>query len=212
MSNAQFLLHVDARHVSPYAMSAYIALIEKGVPFELRHVDLRAAEQREAHYARDSLTCRVPMLSHGAFHLSESSAIAEYLDELLPAPGYRALYPVDAQQRARARQIQAWLRSDLAALREARPTTAVFGPPLTTPLPAAARDDATRLCALVEALLPPQATQLFDGWSLVDSDIALMLQRLLNSGEELPPRIADYARAQWQRPALQAWLALPRPL
>ncbi len=212
MSTAQFLLYVDARHVSPYAMSAYVALYEKGVPFELRHVDLRAAEQREAHYARDSLTCRVPMLSHGEFHLSESSAIAEYLDELLPAPGYRALYPAHAQQRARARQIQAWLRSDLGALREARPTTAVFGPPLTTPLPAAARDDAARLCALLEAVLPPGASEVFDGWSLVDTDIALMLQRLLNNGDDLPPRIADYARAQWQRPALQAWLVLPRTL
>ena len=145
MSTSQFLLYVDARHVSPYAMSAYVALTEKGVPFELRHVDLRAAGQRAPDYARDSLTCRVPMLSHGEFHLSESSAIAEYLDELLPPPGYRALYPAALQQRARARQLQAWLRSDLGGLREARPTTAVFGAPLASPLPANAVADSARL-------------------------------------------------------------------
>ncbi len=212
MSTAQFLLHVDARFMSPYAMSAYVALTEKGVPFELRQLDLRAADQRAPDYARDSLTCRVPMLSHGAFHLSESSAIAEYLDELLPAPGYRALYPGAGRERARARQVQAWLRSDLDALREARPTTAVFGAPLTTPLPAAAAADGARLCALVESLVPAASQQLFDEWCIADSDLALMVQRLLNSGDAVPTRVADYARVQWQRPAIQAWLALPRTL
>ncbi len=212
MSTTQFLLHVDARHVSPYAMSVYVALTEKGVPFELRHVDLSTADQRAPDYARDSLTCRVPMLSHGEFHLSESSAIAEYLDELLPAPGYRALYPGTGHERARARQIQAWLRSDLTALRDARPTTAVFDAPLSTPLPSAAADDGARLCALVESLLPVGASQLFCDWSLADTDLALMLHRLLNSGDAVPARVADYARAQWQRPSVQAWLALPRAL
>lgn len=212
MSTAQFLLYVDARYMSPYAMSAYVALTEKGVPFELRQVDLRADHQGGPDYARDSLTCRVPMLSHGDFHLSESSAIAEYLDELLPAPGYRALYPGAARERARARQVQAWLRSDLDALRAARPTTAVFGPALTTPLPAAAAADGARLCALVEALVPVARQQMFDQWSLADSDLALMLQRLLHSGDAVPPRVADYAQAQWQRPAVQAWLALSRVL
>jgi glutathione S-transferase len=50
----------------------------------------------------------VPLLVDGGFSLSESSAITEYLDEVYPgAP----LYPRDPQARARARQVQAWLRS-----------------------------------------------------------------------------------------------------
>ena len=212
MPTAQFLLYVDASYVSPYAMSAYVALTEKGVPFELRQVDLRAAHQRAPDYARDSMTGRVPMLSHGDFHLSESSAIAEYLDELLPAPGYCALYPGSARERARARQVQAWLRSALDALREARPTTSVFGPALTTPLPAAAAADGARLCALVEALVPAASQQLFGEWSLADTDLALMVQRLLHNGDAVSARVADYARAQWQRPAVQTWLTLPRAL
>ncbi len=211
MSDSPFVLYVDARHVSPYAMSAFVALTEKGVPFTTRLVDLRAAAHRAPDYLRDSLTGRVPTLSHADFHLSESSAIAEYLEEMLPAPGYRALYPQGRQARARARQIQAWLRSDLGALREARPTTAVFGAPLTTPLTDAAHGDAERLCAFVEAILPVGATQLFDEWSIADTDLALMLQRLLNSGDATPSAVAAFARAQWQRPSVQAWLALPRP-
>ena len=38
MPTPQFLLYVDARFSSPYAMSAYVALVEKAVPFELRHI------------------------------------------------------------------------------------------------------------------------------------------------------------------------------
>ena len=210
MSTPQFLLYVDARHTSPYAMSAYVALVEKAVPFELRHIDLHSEDLHTGDYAQHSLTCRVPMLSHGDHHLSESSAIAEYLDELLLPPGYRALYPGHVRERSRARQIQAWLRSDLVALREARPTTSVFGAPLATTLPAAAQQDGVRLCRVAEQLLTSGADTLFADWSIVDTDLALMLQRLLNNGDPVSERLATYARSQWQRPSLQAWLALPR--
>ena len=44
MASAPITLHVDANHFSPYAMSAYVALVEKGVAFELRTVDLDAGE------------------------------------------------------------------------------------------------------------------------------------------------------------------------
>ena len=126
-------------------------------------------EVRADDYAPCSLTCRVPMLSHGNYHLSESSAIAEYLDELLPPPGYRALYPSSICERARA-----------------------------------------RLCGVAEQLLTGSMGTLFDEWSIADTDLALMLQRLLNNGHVMPERLASYARGQWQRPAVQAWLALPR--
>lgn len=211
MPTHQFLLYVDDRYMSPYAMSAYVALVEKAVPFELRPVALDSDELRAPTYAQRSLTCRVPMLSHGDYFLSESSAIAEYLDELLRPPGYRSLYPGNVRERARARQIQAWLRSDLMALRDARPTTTVFGAALTSPLPPAAAQDAARLCTLAEQLLPVGATNVGSDWSIVDTDLALMLQRLLNNGDAVPARLADYARRQWQRPALQTWRALPRP-
>ena len=43
-----------------------------------------------------------------------------------------AIYPKDIQARARARQIQAWLRSDLVALRTERPTDVIFIQPKST--------------------------------------------------------------------------------
>ncbi|ETH86334.1 glutathione S-transferase, N-terminal domain protein [Bordetella pertussis STO1-CHOC-0018] len=135
---APLTLYVDARFRSPYAMSAHVALAEKQLEFEVRLVDLAAGEQRMQPYQSRALTARVPALAHAGFHLTESSAIQEYLEDAFAPPAHPALYPAGAQARARARQVQAWLRTDLAALRRARPIDSVFDAPATTPLDDAA--------------------------------------------------------------------------
>ena len=123
--NEQLTLYIDSNYFSPYAMWAYVALKEKRLPYALKTVDLAAKQHHEAGYERLTLTGKVPALVHGDFALAESWAIIEYLEDVFPAPAHPPLYPADAQQRARARQIQAWLRSDLMALREERPTTVI---------------------------------------------------------------------------------------
>src|SRR5437016_40753 len=117
------LLHVDAQFASPYAMSAFVALHEKALAFDIATIDLAAGANHEPRYAATSLTQRVPTLIHDGFALSESSAITEYLDEVFP--GAR-LYPEGPRMRARARQVQAWLRSDLMPIRQERSTEVVF--------------------------------------------------------------------------------------
>ncbi len=122
--NDDLLLHVDAQYASPYAMSVFVALEEKGLPYQMRTVDLGAGLQLSAGYRATSMTARVPTLEHGHFRLSESSAITEYLDEAFPDG--TALYPANLHDRARARQVQAWLRSDLMPIRIERDTEVVF--------------------------------------------------------------------------------------
>src|SRR5262245_38246843 len=100
-------LYIDARYLSPYAMSAFVVLHEKELPFEVKPVDLGARENQKPGFAALSGTRRVPTLVHGDFTLSESSAIAEYLEDVFPD---RPVYPRNPRERARARQIQAWLR------------------------------------------------------------------------------------------------------
>jgi glutathione S-transferase len=209
MALPRFALHVDAQFASPYAMSAYVALREKGIAFDLRKVDLSAGEQHADDYAMVSLTRRVPTLVDGDFALSESSAIAEYLEDLQPAP---PLYPREPRARARARQVQAWLRSDLMPIRSERSTVVVFARPTVAPLSVDAVAAAQRLFTLADALLPPGASALFGAWSIADTDLALMLQRLNRNGDALPARLADYAAAQWERASVQEWVRLPRTL
>lgn len=114
---AMLLLRVDAQFVSPYAMSAFVALHEKELPFEISTIDLARRANDEPNFATTSLTRRVPTLVHNDFSLSESSTIAEYLDEIFPGV---TLYPKDPRFRTRARQLQAWLRSDLMPIRQER--------------------------------------------------------------------------------------------
>ncbi|MDP9535091.1 glutathione transferase [Pseudomonas protegens] len=201
-------LYVDAQFTSPYALSVFVALREKGIDFDLLPLDLDAAQHREPAYARLSQTQRVPTLVHDGFALSESSAITEYLEELFPEP---AVYPLDRQQRAKARQVQAWLRSDLLPIRQERSTLVVFygckGEPLSPPAEAAV----AKLIDTAQALLADGRDCLFGQWSIADVDLALMLNRLILNGDPMPARLVDYARRQWQRPAVQEWLRLPRP-
>jgi len=200
-------LFTDSNYVSPYAMSAYVALKEKGLPFEVVPLNLQAGEHRSSAFAELSTTQRVPTISDGGFNLSESSAICEYLDEAYP--GLR-LYPTDLKAKAKAREIQAWLRSDLARLREERSTEVVFLKRSPPPLSSGAQAAADKLFNAVGRLLPPGQQTLFGEWSIADTDLALMLNRLVLAGDAVPERLAGYARHQWQRSSVQSWVQMSR--
>jgi glutathione S-transferase len=210
MSPASLSLYVDARCVSPYALSVYVTLVEKGLAFETRDVDLGAREHQRPDYLSRSLTGRVPTLVHQDFALAESSAITEYLEEAFPPPTYAAVYPRNIRDRARARQIQAWLRSDLDALRAERPTTSVFIAPIDTPLSDAGRAAADKLIRTADALLGEKSLSLFEDWCIADTDLAVMLNRLARNGDPLPEKLATYARHQWQRPSVAQWVQRER--
>jgi len=203
------ILYADSRFTSPYAMSVFVALTEKHLPFEIRTLDLEAGANNDPDYARTSLTQRVPTLIDGDFALSESSAIAEYLDDAFPDP---PIFPVGRQVRARARQVQAWLRSDFMPIRLERPTPTIFyRQPVSTPLSAAAQLSSRKLCAGAGELLRHGDENLFGGWSIADVDLALMLHRLIMNGDEVPHPLVRYARAQWERPSIQRWVGRERP-
>jgi glutathione S-transferase len=208
MQHENLCLYVDAQFTSPYAMAAFVALHEKGLKFKINKVSLSANENHAPDFASLSLTRRIPTLVHDDFALSESSAICEYIDEVLPGA---ALYPQEVQSRARARQVQAWLRSDLMPIRQERSTEVVFYGAKKPPLSAAAVQAAQKLFAVAESLLPEHSEHLFDHWSIADVDLALMLNRLVLHGDPVPPRLAAYAALQWQRPSVQLWLAQKRP-
>jgi glutathione S-transferase len=206
MGNPDLKLFVDAQFTSPYALSAFVSLYEKGLPHDLVCIDLATQENRQTSYQQRSLTGRVPTLEHGEFSLSESSAITEYLEEIFPPPTYAALYPQDPQDRARARQVQAWLRSDLPLIRDERPTTVIFQQPSDTPLSDNARFAVETLLQAAEILLKDHRLSLFDQWCIADTDLAIMLNRLVANGDRVPKPLVEYVQHQWQRPSVQAWI------
>lgn len=206
----QLMLYVDSQFSSPYAMSAFVTLQEKGLPFDMKPLNLAARANYAPDYSAVSLTRRVPTLVHGDFSLSESSAISEYLEEQFPSPQYPAVYPRDIRARARAREVQAWLRSDFMPIRQERSTEVVFFKPTGKPLSQEAQAAAEKLFFAADALLANGTENLFGEWCIADTDLALMLNRLVMNGDAVPDKLANYARQQWQRPSVQLWVRQER--
>jgi glutathione S-transferase len=141
------VLHVEAHWTSPWVCAVYVALREKGVEFTTSIAMMGVGVGVvDAMHAR-TLTGTAPVLQHGAFWLAESLAIVEYLEEQFPEP---RMLPADVHDRARARQLLAWMRHEHAPLRHERPTERIMYPALgeLPPLSAAAQraaDDLVRV-------------------------------------------------------------------
>lgn len=90
-------VHLYSAEVCPYAARTRLLLIEKGVPFELTEIDLKA---KPAWFAEISPYGKVPVLKCGADLVWESSIINEYVDEVFPDP---PMMPREPGARARAR-------------------------------------------------------------------------------------------------------------
>ena len=162
-----------------------------------------------------SLTARVPVYTEGDFAVSESSAIVEYLEDAYPPPAYAAVLPTDAKQRARARQVMAWIRSDLMPIREERSSEYVFYPhdklkPFA-PLSPAGMRAADKLVRAAAALVPRDGGPLFGTWSVADTDLAMMLQRLHRTGYQLPHPLVTFAEREWKNPAIVEFSDHERP-
>jgi glutathione S-transferase len=177
-------------------MSVFVTLREKDLPFALHTVDLDAAAHHDPAYAALSLTARVPTLQHGELALSESSAITEYLEEVF---GGSPVYPAHLLTRTRAPGASLVAQRPVAHPRR-RNTQVLFYGARKPPLSAQAEAAAQRLFRFAEALLPQGAEHLFGQWCIADTDLALMINRLALHGDPVPPRLAAYAKAQWQRP------------
>jgi glutathione S-transferase len=208
------VLHGDRFWISPFVFSVYVTLKEKGVPFEVVEVALDKQETRRPDYVARTLTGKVPAIyhsdGHDGFWLTESSAIVEYLEEAFPPPVHARVLPAEAQKRARARQVMSWLRTDMDPLREDRSTTTMFYTHVDRPLTPSGQACADRLLRTATALLPDGATTLFGAWSIADSELAFMLQRLALNGAALPPPLAAFVKAQWSRPSVRDYVERTR--
>jgi glutathione S-transferase len=206
----RLVLHTDSLWISPWVFTAFVALKEKTLEFEANPVALDEGEQHRPRFRDPSITARVPALEHDDFWIAESMAIVDYLDEAFPdAP--RAL-PADLRERARARQVLSWLRSDLGALREQRSTATMFHEHEITALTPEAAAAADKLLRVADALVPHERPTLApSGFSVADADLAFVLHRLILNDDDVPPRLRAYAEHHWERPSVRAFVERTRP-
>jgi len=199
-------LYVDKNRISPYAMSVYVALKEKGLDFQEIVIDLDQQQQKSAAYQAICPSAKVPCLIVDNFSLFESWVITEYLEDAFPAPSYPALYPKEIQARAKCRAIQALVKSDFMQIRQQMPSDSVFHPPkISTPLTASITEEIQRLLNVAEHML--EDIWLAEHWSIADFDLAFMLHRLLSHQVKLPVKIIEYIERNFRRASVQVWLA-----
>jgi glutathione S-transferase len=84
---------------SVYVRIARLALIEKGVDYDLVPVDIFANGALPDGYAERHPFQRIPAFEHDGFRLYETSAITRYVDEAFDGP---ALQPKAVEPKARA--------------------------------------------------------------------------------------------------------------
>jgi glutathione S-transferase len=204
-------LYIDSFSISPYAFSVYVALEEKKIPYTWKTVSLPDKAHHRPEYRDASLTGRVPAIDHDGFWLAESAAIVDYLDDVFPAPQYARALPEGPKERARARMVMQWIRSDLMPIREERPTHTMFYKRADKPLSPEAHVAVGRLIETASRLIPDGATSMFGAWCQADSDLAFMLQRLVMNHHDVPAKLRKFVDAQWARPSVQKWVAHDRP-
>lgn len=205
-------LFPDRFWISPYVFTVAIALEEKKLPYEAQEVSLETKAQEAPEYRKATLTARVPALAHDGFTVAESSAIVEYLEDAFPAPKHARLLPDAVKDRARARQVMSWIRSDdTLPIRSERSTHTMFYGTPKEPLSDTAKKAVKKLVDLTEGLLQGSRSTMFDAWCIADADLAFMLQRLALNGDDLPAKVRAYADANWARPSVKTFAARKRP-
>jgi glutathione S-transferase len=206
-SSSDLTLYTESSGMSPWVFHAMVALEEKNLPYRVEVVSLPLATDTRDKLRARAVIAKLPLLAHGDLWFSESLAISEYLAEIFPAPGHPRLFPANLGDRARARQIMMFLRTGSFALREARPTSTVFGRPVTTAMPEKAREEAAELERIALAVIPDGRTTMFDEWCIADCDLALALMRLVAAQDPLDRRLVDYAMAQFDRKSVRRFIA-----
>jgi glutathione S-transferase len=93
------LVLYDAANV-PSPRRARMCLLEKGLPFTVRWLNLALMDQKRPEYLRLNPTGLVPTLVNGDEVVYESNVINEYVDALFPTP---PLTPADPYGKARMR-------------------------------------------------------------------------------------------------------------
>lgn len=94
---------------SIFARPAWLALLEKGLTFELVPVDLSGAQFKPEFMALNPFS-HVPVLTDGEVRIVELLAILDYLEARYPTP---ALLPTDAIAVAKVRMVQSLTFNEL---------------------------------------------------------------------------------------------------
>ena len=204
-------LYIGNKNYSSWSMRPWVLLTQAGIPFQevmVRFDSFDAGSAFKQAVGAQNPVGKVPVLVDDGFAVWDTLAIAETLAEQFPD---KALWPRDAQARARARSICAEMHSGFGALRSACPMNIEASLPEVGAL--ALRDrpgvraDLARLAAMWSELLEQHGgPMLFGAFTVADAYFAPVVMRIRTYALPVPPPLAAYIERVCALPGVKAWI------
>jgi glutathione S-transferase len=191
-------------HVSNYHNKVRIALLEKGVPFE---EDATCKPSQKEEFLARSPVGKVPFMElDGGARLAESQVICEYLEDAYPQ---NPLYPRDPLERAKVRELIAFMELHLELVARRLYGQAFFGQPKDEGIKAAVEKELAKGLRAFKTLV--RFDPFIAGKSLTLADCAAFVHLPLIGlatkvayGRDLfdeMPQVKAYVRMLGERPA-----------
>lgn len=194
-----------------YVRAVRLALVEKGVDYQLIEIDIGAEEGAPANYLHHFSFMRIPAFEHEGERLYEASAITRYIDEAFEGPH---LMPRRPRERAHVNQIISIIenygyRPMVWSIFVERCRAAVAGRQADEEKIAAAMPQVSYALDALEEMTDANGPHLIGKQlTLADLHLAAMLAygTLAPEGAELVkarPRLARWWEEMKQRPSMQ---------
>jgi glutathione S-transferase len=195
-------LIISSRNYSSWSLRGWLLLRLSGLAFTVQPVDPDDIAARDELLLRTS-SIRVPRLLHDGVDLWDTLAIAEYLNETLPAA---QMMPAERVARARCRSISGEMHSGFEALRSALPMNLRAHRPGFV-VWSAARADIERICTIWRECLDTwHGPWLFgERRSVADAMYAPVTTRFLTYDVALDAACAGYCARTMEQPDMAEW-------
>jgi glutathione S-transferase len=206
---------IGNKNYSSWSLRPWLMLKHVGVPFEEEVIPFEQADTAQ-RIAKHSPSGRVPVVidetPNGPLTVWDSIAIGEYLNEKFPQA---KLWPEDAAARAVARSVSAEMHSGFSDLRNdlSMRLRSTYAPRKLRAETQGNIDRIQRIWGDCRARFgeKPRAGKpgpfLFGAFSIADAMYAPMVSRFRTYAVPMDPTCAAYAKAAWELPAMQEWLA-----
>jgi glutathione S-transferase len=207
--SASLALVIGNKNYSSWSMRPWTLLRGLEIPFRERLLKFHTQEWND-NIERLSPSRMVPVLWEGepgsGFATWDTLAIAERLHELFPKA---AVWPADAQARARARALCAEFHSGFRAFRGAMPMNIRSRYPGKGMNPDVAKDieRIRALWAEARRTFGGKGQFLFGAFCAADAFYAPVATRFVTYGVELDSAARDYQQALLESPGVKAWSA-----
>jgi glutathione S-transferase len=199
------MLRLCGFHISNYFNKVRIAMLEKGLEFELDPTC--RPSQAEDFLARTPMG-KVPFLEVDGQHLVESQVICEYLEEAYPQ---KPLYPRDALARARVRELIAIMELHMELVARRLYREVFFGGKVSDEVKASVEKDlargvrAFRMRARFDPYVAGGELTLADCAAAVHLPLVSLAAKLAYGRDflESMPQVKPYLKLVGERPAFR---------